>query len=271
RRARVRSREELGRHRSPQCPSRRCVVRPHLYAASMAIQLSFPPCGRGGARPGAGRPCGNRVTHHGRAPVDPRHPLHVVLRILPGIWSLRSKTLFRQIRYAFIKVAEREGVRLIHFSVQGNHIHLIVEADNTEALSRAMQSMNTRIAKRINARMSRRGRVFDDRFFARSLRNPTEVANAIAYVLENSHRHDARRGWVATPTDEPDAFTSLALARFRSALGVRTKDVAPAYRLDARPPAGRIACRRLLRRYHRTLPVHPHPRRRRLQQDPAPA
>jgi len=62
----------------------------------------------------------------------------------------------------------------------------------------------------------------------------------IAYVLENSHRHDARRGWVATPTDEPDAFTSLALARFRSALGVRTKDVAPAYRLDARPPAGRI-------------------------------
>src|SRR5439155_832968 len=92
------------------------------------------------------------------------------------------------------------------------------QSQRTAWSSRAMQSMNTRIAKRINARMSRRGRVFDDRFFARSLRNPTEVANAIAYVLENSHRHDARRGWVATPTDEPDAFTSLALARFRSAL-----------------------------------------------------
>src|SRR5438128_11570958 len=75
-----------------------------------------------------------------------------------------------------------------------------------------MHSLRTRIAKRINARMSRRGRVFDDQFFSRSLRNPTEVANAIAYVLDNSHRHDARRGWIASPTDEPDAFTSLALA-----------------------------------------------------------
>ena len=55
-------------------------------------------------------------------------------------------------------MAEREGFRLIHFSVQGNHIHLIVEADSTEQLSRGMQSMNTRIAKRINARMSRRCR-----------------------------------------------------------------------------------------------------------------
>jgi REP-associated tyrosine transposase len=194
------------------------TVRPLLYAADMAIQLSFPPRGVGGARPGAGRPCGNRVTHHGRAPVDARHPLHVVLRILPGIWSLRSKTLFRQIRYAFMKLTEREGFRLVHFSVQGNHIHLIVEADNTEALSRAMQSMNTRIAKRINARMSRRGRVFDDRFFARSLRNPTEVANAIAYVLENSHRHDARSGLAAYTTEEPDAFTSLALANSEPSL-----------------------------------------------------
>ena len=135
-----------------------------------------------------------------------------MLRILPGIWSLRSKTLFRQIRYAFIKVTEREGFRLIHFSVQGNHIHLIVEADSTEALSRAMQSMNTRIAKRINARMERHGRVFDDRFFARSLRNPTQVANAIAYVLDNAHRHDERRGLAAYTTGEPDGFTSLALA-----------------------------------------------------------
>ena len=72
--------------------------------------------------------------------------------------------------------------------------------------------MNTRIAKRINARMSRRGRVFDDRFFARSLRNPTQVANAIAYVLDNSSRHEVRRGLAAFATQEPDAFTSTALA-----------------------------------------------------------
>jgi REP element-mobilizing transposase RayT len=133
-------------------------------------------------------------------------------RILPGIRSLRSKTLFREIRYAFIKVTERDGFRLVHFSVQGTHIYLIVEADSTAHLSRAMQSMNTRIAKRINARMQRRGRVFDDRFFSRSLRNPTQVANATGYVLGNSRRHEERRGLAAYTTGQPDGFTSLALA-----------------------------------------------------------
>jgi putative transposase len=175
-------------------------------------QLSFPPTGRGGWRPGAGRPRGNRVTHHGRDPVDVRHPLHLVLRIRQGIWSLRSKALFQQIRYSFVKVCEREGFRLVHFSVQGNHIHAIVEADTTEHLSRAMQSMCTRIAKRINARMERRGPVFEDRFYARSLSTPSEVANAIGYVLENSRRHDARKGFIPPASTRPEPFTSAEFA-----------------------------------------------------------
>ena len=178
----------------------------------MGKQLEFPPTGRGGARPGAGRPRGNRVTHHGRTPVNARHPLHLVLRIRRGVWSLRSKPLFRQVRYAFAKVTEREGFRLVHFSVQGNHIHAIVEADCTELLSRAMQSMCTRIAKRINARMSRCGPVFEDRYYARPLRTPSEVARAIAYVLENSRRHDARFGYIPSPPTGAEAFTSAALA-----------------------------------------------------------
>lgn len=136
----------------------------------------------------------------------------MILRIREGIWSLRSKALFRQIRYSLAKVREREGFRIVHFSVQGNHIHAIIEADSTEALSRAMQSMCTRIAKRINARMERRGPVFEDRYFARSLRTPSEVANAISYVLENSRRHDARKGFIPSPPNGPEPFTSAEFA-----------------------------------------------------------
>jgi REP-associated tyrosine transposase len=143
--------------------------------------------------------------------VDARHPLHLILRIRQGIWSLRSKALFRHVQYALIKLCEREGFRIVHFSVQGNHIHAVVEADSTEALSRAMQSMCTRIAKRINAVMQRHGPVFEDRFFARSLRTPSEVANAIRYVLENSRRHDARKGFTP-PSGRPEPFTSVEFA-----------------------------------------------------------
>src|SRR5262249_10529879 len=149
----------------------RAHVRPleHNLSMKQSVQLSFPPIGRGGARPGAGRPRGDKVTHHGRTTVNARHPLHLILRIPRGIWTLRSKALSQQVRYSLEKVREREGFRIVHCSVQGNHIHAVIEADSTEALSRAMQSMGTRIAKRINARMERSGPVFEDRYYVRPL------------------------------------------------------------------------------------------------------
>jgi REP element-mobilizing transposase RayT len=51
-------------------------------------------------------------------------------------------------------------MRLIEFSVMGNHLHLIVESDD----SRAMQGRNIRIAKALNRMMGPKGRVFADRF-----------------------------------------------------------------------------------------------------------
>jgi hypothetical protein len=75
-----------------------------------------------------------------------------------------------------------------------------------------MQSMCTRIAKRINAVMERHGPVFEDRFFALSLPSPSQVASAIGYVLENSRRHDARKGFTPPSTGRPEPFTSAELA-----------------------------------------------------------
>jgi hypothetical protein len=71
-----------------------------------------------------------------------------------------------------------------------------------------MQSMCTRIVMRINARMERHGPVFADRFYARSLATPTEAANAIAYVLENTRRHEARKDFKPPRSMRPEPFTS---------------------------------------------------------------
>ena len=64
---------------------------------------------------------------------------------------------------------------MTHFSVQSNHVHALVEGDDVQSLSRGMQGLGVSIAKRINRVTGRRGRVFDDRFFARALRTPREV------------------------------------------------------------------------------------------------
>jgi REP element-mobilizing transposase RayT len=104
------------------------------------------------------------------------------MRVLPDVWNLRSRRAFRAIGRAFVSSKERDGFRLIHFSVQGNQLHLIVEARDAQRLSRGMQGLATWIARRLNQLIGRRGKVFADRFHAQVLRTPLEVARARAYV-----------------------------------------------------------------------------------------
>jgi len=120
--------------------------------------------------------------------------VHVTLRVRDRVWNLRSGRAFRRIRRCFAKARGRFEARLIEFSVQGNHLHLIIEADSDGALSRAMQGLCIRIAKALNAMMERAGAVFGDHYHSRVLRTPTELVNAIAYVLGNAAHHFAVTG-----------------------------------------------------------------------------
>jgi len=126
-------------------------------------------------------------------------PLHVTLRMAPHVYNLRSRRSFRVIAAALRIGGDRFDVRVVEFSVQGNHIHLVVEAPNRRALARAIQGLSIRVAKGLNRMMGRSGRVFDDRYHARVLRTPTEVRHAIHYVLENACKHAAQRGETYAP------------------------------------------------------------------------
>jgi REP element-mobilizing transposase RayT len=116
-------------------------------------------------------------------------PVHVTMRMARHVYNLRSRRAFAVVGAAIAKAAERLGMRIVHFSVQGNHLHLIVEATTTDALSTAMQGFSIRVARGLNAMMGRRGRVLADRFHAHVLRTPSETRRAVAYVRENFRRH----------------------------------------------------------------------------------
>lgn len=153
-------------------------------------QLPF----HGGPRPGSGRPRGNRTSHAARPRFGKPTPVHVTLRMKPHVWNLRSRRCYRRLQRAFEQARGRFGARLIEYSVQGNHLHLIVEADDSAALSRGMQGLTIRIARALNALMARSGRVFDDHYFSRLLRTPTELVRAIRYLLGNAAHHFGSAG-----------------------------------------------------------------------------
>jgi putative transposase len=168
----------------------------------LSLELPF----RGGKRRGAGRkPKGPRplVSHKARPQFSKPTPAHVTVRVREHVWNLRSKRAWQRIRDVLAASCGRLGLRLIQFSIQGNHIHLIVEASRHQDLSRGMQGLSVRIAKALNAMMNRKGAVFADHYFSRLLKTPTHLVNAIKYVLGNHTHHFGQKG--------VDPYSSLAL------------------------------------------------------------
>jgi REP element-mobilizing transposase RayT len=131
--------------------------------------------------------------------------------MMPHVWNLRSRRSFRVLSDAFAKACDRRGFRLVHLSVQGNHLHLVVEAPDKVRLARGLQGLAVRIARRLNRLMGRTGKVFADRYHGHVLRTPAEVARAVAYVLGNFFVHALRRGERADTT-VTDEYSSAAVA-----------------------------------------------------------
>ncbi len=117
--------------------------------------------------------------------------MHVTLKLQPGLPSLRLKEPFELFREALVR-AQAQGLRVIHYSVQSNHVHLILEAGDNETLTRALKSLCIRFAKKLNYRLARTGAVFLGRFHLHVLKAALEVRNAIRYVLLNEDLHSKR-------------------------------------------------------------------------------
>jgi REP element-mobilizing transposase RayT len=167
----------------------------------LSIRLAEPRATHGGKRKNAGRKprrTGTWVGHRTRPWHDGNHPVHVTLRARRGVPNLRglgvAKTITESLRRAAQSndagpSARRETFRVAHYSIQPNHIHLIVEATNKVALARGMQGLASILARRVNRKLRRRGPLFGDRYHAHTLATPTEVRHAIVYVLKNYEKH----------------------------------------------------------------------------------
>jgi len=157
---------------------------------------------KGGKQKRAGRPVprGKRPSerHKLRARVSRHNPVHVVCRVVRDVGALRKRTKYQAIRRALVVTFAKEGFRVVHLSIQGTHLHFLVEANDKMKLARGMQSLLISAAKHINAACGRRrGQVFADRYHAESMTTPRQTRNTLAYVLNNWRKHDEHRAEVA--------------------------------------------------------------------------
>jgi putative transposase len=168
-------------------------------------QLSFEKVnGWGGKRAGAGRPnLSGTPNHMKRGRVSQKFPIHITQKLTDEMPSLQCKKLYSQIRRC-LKRARLFGMATLHFNVLSNHIHLIVEAPDNNTLARSMQSLGSSLGKatrkQLNAQaenkkfqsqasLRSKKRVFKGRYHLHILKTPTEVKNAMEYVLLNHSKH----------------------------------------------------------------------------------
>ena len=207
-------------------------------AEQMQLGLAAP-VRRGGRRAGAGRkPTGTRrgALHRARPEVTRHKPVHVSLPVLAAAGRLRCRAGYAAVRRGVAACIGRGDFRIVHASIQGNHIHLLVEADDKGAMSRGLRAFMTACARHLNGHRGRRGRVFAGRYHATVIASPRQCRNALAYVLNNWRRHrehlagDAQRRAMVDPYSSGILFDGWAerAGRFDIPIGYEPLPVAGA-------------------------------------------
>ena len=176
--------------------------RPSRSRKGGSAQQDLPfPKGRGGKRKGAGAKSKDgkkRVSHRKREALTSRSPVHVTIGLRKGLPELRCLPCEELIRACLVAMQSSaaalggEAFRIVHYSIQNTHLHLLVEASDAAALAKGMQGLKIRIAKGLNKLWERRGSIFADRYHACILTSPKRVRNAILYVLKNAWHHGER-------------------------------------------------------------------------------
>ena len=164
----------------------------------------------GGRRKNAGRKraAGGGPGHVVRPFHDRNHPLHVTLRVVKGVGSLRRSAVtavivarMRTVAQAQRFAARRKRFRVVEFSIQTDHVHLLVEARDRVELARGLQGLVGPLARVVNPVLERKGKLFEVRYHARALKTPREVRNAVVYVLANAKKHPEWDAEVITQVD----------------------------------------------------------------------
>ncbi|KAB2894201.1 MAG: hypothetical protein F9K40_16685 [Kofleriaceae bacterium] len=154
------------------------------------LQLELRKVGRGGVRPGAGRKKKPGAIRHDRRPeVSRSRPVHVSLRADRAVGRLRRRDAYRALRGAVATCLGRSDFRIVHMSIQANHVHLLVEAEHKRGLANGVRAFMISATRRLNALRGRRGKVFTERYHAVRIGSRLQARRALAYVINNWRRH----------------------------------------------------------------------------------
>jgi len=139
---------------------------------------------------GAGRPAIHErgIRHTSRDEIKRLTVLHLTVKIDKAKAKLKNKETLKLLHKAILK-ARKQGLGVVHYTLEYDHIHLMVETANNKILGKGMQAFGITLSKGINKIKALKGRVFKTRYHYRKLKTPKEIKNALNYILGNAVKH----------------------------------------------------------------------------------
>jgi Transposase IS200 like len=136
----------------------------------------------------AGRPAIHDIgiRHIKRAEIRQATPLHLTIKLIRA--DIQNKIILKALRRAIMR-ARLQGMVIIHYSLEHDHVHLYAETSDNGTLARGMKALGVTLAKRINGYFKARGRCYKTRYHLRILKSASEVKNVLNYILKNGIKH----------------------------------------------------------------------------------
>lgn len=128
------------------------------------------------------------IRHTKRPKFFQTRSLHLTIKVRENKADIQNKKILLRLNRA-IQLARKQGLKIIHFALEFNHVHLLVEAGNHQILHRGMQALGISLAKGINKMKQKKGAVYKHRYHFRQITCARELKNVIHYILSNCKKH----------------------------------------------------------------------------------
>ena len=139
---------------------------------------------------GAGRPAINDIgiRHIKRPKISRLTTLHLTIKVRSNKADIKSKKILKALHHA-IKRARLKKLRVIHYTLEFNHLHLLIECESHKTLHQGMQAFGISLSKAINRIKKLKGTVYKHRYHLKKLATRRELKNALHYIFNNGKKH----------------------------------------------------------------------------------
>lgn len=143
----------------------------------------------------AGRPAlhDRGIRHIKREEIRRESPLHLTLKLIRA--DIQNKIILKALRHAIIR-ARLQGLKIIHYSLEYDHVHLYAESRGNKILAKAMKALGVSFVKKINRHFKSKGSCYKTRYHLRILKSAREVKNVINYIFKNGIKHKRTKSMI---------------------------------------------------------------------------